>query len=107
VNLDGVWLGLCDRIPADCPEVRIQLAAGDVMLFYTDGLVERMNEAGSDMFGYRRLAETLEGFAKKETSHMVDGILKRLDLYSKVQDDDVTLLAIKYNGVTATLGAQS
>jgi sigma-B regulation protein RsbU (phosphoserine phosphatase) len=77
-------------------EIRVPLDAGDVLVFYTDGVTEAMNRA-SEPFGYGRLEGTLVA-----TSHLsADGIkkelLKQLDVFRHGQDfgDDVTLVVAK------------
>lgn len=41
-------------------ETKIQLSAGDKVVFYTDGIVEAMNEQ-EEMFGFDRLLEVVQG----------------------------------------------
>ena len=77
-------------------EIRVPLEAGDVLVFYTDGVTEAMNRA-REPFGYVRLEGTLAA-----TSHLpADGIkkelLKRLESFRQGEDfgDDVTLVVAK------------
>jgi sigma-B regulation protein RsbU (phosphoserine phosphatase) len=75
-------------------EARVQLNAGDLLFFYTDGCVEAENEAG-DMFG----AEQLEGLLVSATGTddllaRVEGVLKQ---YRGTREpfDDATMMVVK------------
>jgi serine phosphatase RsbU (regulator of sigma subunit) len=77
-------------------EARIELAPGDLLFFYTDGLVETENEAG-DMFGPERLQQILDA----EHTQSVDRILERVEtavtrFRGKAEPfDDATLMAMR------------
>jgi serine phosphatase RsbU (regulator of sigma subunit) len=55
-------------------EVRVALAPGDLLFFYTDGLVETQNAQG-DMFG----AERLEAILVEEHAHGIDAVFARIE----------------------------
>ena len=67
VGTPGTALGLLPGI--DVTEVGVDLAAGDVLLAYTDGVTEARN--GAEQFGEERLAEVLAGIE-------VDAIAERV-----------------------------
>jgi serine phosphatase RsbU (regulator of sigma subunit) len=77
-------------------ESRVALAAGDLLFFYTDGLVETENEAG-DMFG----AERLQALLAEEHSQSVDTVLHRVEhaittFRGRAEPfDDATLMALR------------
>jgi sigma-B regulation protein RsbU (phosphoserine phosphatase) len=77
-------------------EARVELAAGDLLFFYTDGLVETENESG-DMFG----AERLEALLAVEHTQTVDTVLQRVEqavtsFRGKAEPfDDATLMAMR------------
>jgi len=89
----GMPLGLMPGM--DYKEKEIVLDAGEVALFYTDGLVEAHNPKG-EMFGFPRLRALI-------AEHAVEGSLGEFlmeELYSFVgegweQEDDITLLTLK------------
>jgi serine phosphatase RsbU (regulator of sigma subunit) len=62
VGVPGTALGLLPSI--DVTEVVVDLAAGDVLLAYTDGVTEARN--GDEQFGEDRLAEVLAGVQLSE-----------------------------------------
>ena len=72
------------------------LAAGDDILFYSDGLVEAHDPAG-EMFGFPRLRALITQHAK-EGRALGDFLME--ELYSFVgegweQEDDITLLTLR------------
>ena len=77
-------------------EATIEVAAGDLLFFYTDGLVETEDERG-DMFG----AERLEALLEAEHTERVDTLLERVDLSVRgfrgraEPLDDATMMALR------------
>ena len=74
----------------------VQIASGDLLFFYTDGLVETENEH-SEMFG----AERLEALLKAEHDERIDTVLERVETSIRTfrgtadQFDDATLMALR------------
>ena len=77
-------------------ELEVQLAAGDLLFFYTDGFVEAENRAG-DMFGPERL-EALVGevstVSPDEVLEHVEAAVKRFRGDVEPADDE-TMMAVK------------
>lgn len=77
-------------------EARVELTPGDLLFFYTDGLVETENESGV-MFG----PERLEALLAAEHTHSVDTVLQRVEdavttFRGKAEPfDDATLMALR------------
>ena len=75
-------------------EARVQLEAGDLLFFYTDGCVESENEQG-EMFGAERLEKLLE------TSAGAEDLLARVEAAVKAfrgtaePFDDATMMVVK------------
>jgi serine phosphatase RsbU (regulator of sigma subunit)/predicted Fe-S protein YdhL (DUF1289 family) len=75
-------------------EARVQLAAGDLLFFYTDGCVEAENEAG-DMFGAEKLESLLVSAAgADDLLARVEGVLAD---YRGTREpfDDATMMVVK------------
>jgi serine phosphatase RsbU (regulator of sigma subunit) len=75
-------------------EDRVQLAAGDLLFFYTDGCVEAESEAG-EMFGAERLEALLKSSAGAEDLlARVEGAVK---VFSGTAEpfDDATMMVVK------------
>lgn len=97
IEMAGVWLGVIDEITPDLvPETEFELGRGDTMLLITDGVVERAGDGG--MFGFERVHQELLGHAELGPGQVIDAIAARLAGHGGAQDDDVTLLALKYVG---------
>jgi hypothetical protein len=97
VEIAGVWLGVVDRVTPDLiPETRLELARGDTMLLLTDGVVEYPGRDG--MFGFERVHAELVAHAELGPSQVIDAVTFQLAAHGPTQDDDVTMLALKYIG---------
>ncbi len=77
-------------------EARVELSSGDLLFFYTDGLVETENER-KDMFG----AERLQAILQRERAESIDIILHRVEDSVKTYRgsaepfDDATMMALR------------
>jgi serine phosphatase RsbU (regulator of sigma subunit) len=76
-------------------EKEIELGAGEMALFYSDGLVEA-HEPEGEMFGFPRLRELVAEHGEERS--LGDFLME--ELYSFVgegweQEDDITLLTLK------------
>ena len=77
------------------PEVRQVLQPGDRVLFYTDGVTERL-DPGDDMYDLPRLMASLERSAAQTPDEQVQSIVRDLDAFGgdREPDDDQTLLVM-------------
>ncbi|HEX4417801.1 MAG TPA: SpoIIE family protein phosphatase [Kofleriaceae bacterium] len=97
IEIAGVWLGVIDEVTSDLvPETDFELARGDTMLLLTDGAVEHSGPSG--MFGFDRVHAELAANADLGPAQVIEAITQKLAAHSATQDDDVTLLALKYVG---------
>jgi len=78
------------------PELQTKLSAGDGVFFYTDGLVESVDEAGRE-FGQQRL----ENLLLKERMNSTNKILSRVEEEIRMHhgaieaSDDITMLVLR------------
>ena len=78
-----------------CDEKTVTLSAGDVLVAFSDGVLEAGVERGEE-FGERRLIEALHAARASELEPMLDSILGEVLRFSPdVQSDDVTLVALR------------
>ena len=99
IELAGTWLGMLDTIPLETLSVtEVTLAPGDTMLLYTDGVVERM--AGDEIYGWDRLKQVLAAGAAPR--QLVRDVLADVERFGGEQEDDMTLLAVRYGPADAT-----
>jgi sigma-B regulation protein RsbU (phosphoserine phosphatase) len=72
---------------------------GDTLYLYTDGVTEAM-DPGMSLFGEQRLIEAADGYCESGLADMLAGIKREIDIFADgaEQADDITMLALKYNG---------
>jgi sigma-B regulation protein RsbU (phosphoserine phosphatase) len=94
----GLGLGLDkgERFEQILEEAEVPLAAGDMFLFFTDGLSEAMN-GRSELFGERRLRDLIEQNEGLSSDAMKERILAEVRSFagSAAQHDDMTLVILK------------
>ncbi len=76
----------------------LTLAAGDVLLLYTDGIVEAKRDGNDlDMFGEERLRDTLIGVAPGSAAEILGALTSAVSEFAGPGgcDDDVSLLVLK------------
>ena len=90
---DTFPLGILDD--ANYEETRLQLETGDKVIFYTDGIVEAMNDQ-EEMLGFDRLLEIVQ----KSKSTTADALLQEISASVKdfagnaPQHDDLTVIVV-------------
>jgi sigma-B regulation protein RsbU (phosphoserine phosphatase) len=77
-------------------ECTIQLAPGDSLLLYTDGLTEAFSPDG-DLFGETRLAEALSASQSVTSDGLIQSVEESLNefIQSTPLGDDLTMLVIR------------
>jgi sigma-B regulation protein RsbU (phosphoserine phosphatase) len=97
---DGMVVGLRidhgERFEAILQEATLTLSAGDLLVFFTDGISEAMN-AESDFFGEPRLADLIEQHAHLPFDELRERILREIDAFvgAAPQHDDMTMLLLR------------
>jgi serine phosphatase RsbU (regulator of sigma subunit) len=104
VETPGTWVGGRRDIRAGTVDTPLSLAPGDVMLLYTDGVIELRNAEG-EQFGVERLAAELERVHDTPVEAIQDHLLKVLGAWG-VADDDVTVMVARYTGADITPSGQ-
>ncbi|MBN2319776.1 MAG: SpoIIE family protein phosphatase, partial [Acidobacteria bacterium] len=74
----------------------IPLAAGDVLLLFTDGISETMNAAGRE-FGEKRLMAVLKNSADQDAKGIRQSIVRAVNRHrgKAAQHDDITLVTVR------------
>ena len=77
------------------PVTSVTLRAGDRVLFYTDGVTERLDAEGG-MYDLPRLRAVLSGIAGRPPTALIEHVVADLERFAAGHEpeDDVTLLAI-------------
>jgi serine phosphatase RsbU (regulator of sigma subunit) len=92
LDSQGVWLGLVDDIGPLLEDRTFELAPEDMLVLYTDGLVEARKD-NDDLLGLEPVTERLGQVGGTSAREAVDGLFHLLnDLQC---NDDVTVLALR------------
>lgn len=77
----------------------LELAPGDTLFLYTDGVTEATNEH-NELFGNDRLLDALTHGGGKGTKEMCRFVKRQIDAFTRKasQFDDITMLAMEYKG---------
>jgi sigma-B regulation protein RsbU (phosphoserine phosphatase) len=94
IHTTGIWMGIMPDISKKTIEREFNLDSGDIMLLYTDGLIEAPDE---DLVQYdmERLEKAFTGLSSKPVASIMDGILEDAFGFMERQLDDITLLVLR------------
>ena len=95
----GMVLGLFEH--ASFEEETVQLRPGDVIVSFSDGVSEAMNEAGEE-FSDERLLASIESHRTGSPQQLLDGLLSDVRTFcgTATPNDDVTMVVVRYDGVS-------
>jgi serine phosphatase RsbU (regulator of sigma subunit) len=94
VETRGMWIGPVDDIRPLLRDDTLQLASGDIVLLFTDGITEAM--VGGKRFGTDGLAAAFSELAATghDSGSILKGIMKNVE--GSAPQDDVTMMAVRY-----------
>jgi phosphoserine phosphatase RsbU/P len=77
----------------------VQLRQGDILLLYTDGIVEALNPRQDEQFGYERLLEVVRQSEGLPTNEIIQKIWQILNEFTQgsLPADDITLVVCRVN----------
>ncbi len=95
-NSDRFPLGIVKNTVYE--QLTFELHPGDVLVFYTDGIVDEMN-GHDEFYGFGRLSAAIDKHADLAPKEMVDGIVAGMSAYAGNSNfhDDITLVIVKVN----------
>ncbi|GAB4288200.1 MAG: hypothetical protein Kow0067_13760 [Coriobacteriia bacterium] len=89
----GVPLGLFDD--SVYPEASYELAPDDIVVFYSDGLLD--TRKGQDFFGEERIRAALDGLHTRSPQRVAEGLLASAERFAEGHHaDDIAVLAFSY-----------
>lgn len=96
LDADGLIVGIKQDVIF--AEKSLKLTPGDVMLFYTDGLIEAEN-ASQEFFGLERVKSILYQNCHQPAQGIIDSIFIALKQYCETTNfaDDITLMVFKWH----------
>jgi len=74
----------------------IQFHCGDILLLYTDGLLEARNKNGEE-FGDKRIHKFIKSYHGGSANNFLNGLRNELEQWTEVIEDDLTIMVIKNN----------
>jgi sigma-B regulation protein RsbU (phosphoserine phosphatase) len=96
LSAGGLALGCLESFPFE--ESQVELAPGDRLVVFSDGVSEAVNDADTE-FGEARLIEVVAANAGLSSAGLIEKILQGVGRHAgdRPQHDDMTLLVIKKN----------
>jgi serine phosphatase RsbU (regulator of sigma subunit) len=90
----GLLLGAIDN--AEYEQAEVNLNTGDLLLLYTDGVTEAMNEK-EELFGDDRLRDTMLKNSNSNAGTIQSVILETVKSFSGIhpQEDDITMIVVR------------
>ena len=97
VRLRGIVLGVLPEITLS--QSAVELAPGDMLLFYTDGVTEAMNDENEE-FGEERLIAVLRECGAEALVDLMRAVDQAVRTFvgDAAQSDDFTAVAARYTG---------
>jgi PAS domain S-box-containing protein len=95
IRTPGPWVGIRKHIRTITTDGSFDLRDGDVLVLFTDGVVEAMNEE-NEQFDVDRLCQALQEVHAESPDYIRDHIVQKVRRWMVQQDDDITLLVARY-----------
>lgn len=94
LDTEGLIIGVKPSVIFE--ERSIELARGDVVLFYTDGLIEASNHDG-ELLGISRISSMLREFRHLPAKEIIDSLYSTVSEYTGLNayQDDISLVILK------------
>ena len=94
LELGGLPLAVLPKI--DYPLRWVELAPGDALILYTDGVTDALNTDG-DLFGIERLEAAARRHSAQSARQLLDAILEAAQEFAagRSQSDDTTVLILR------------
>ena len=90
----GTWVAATRDISSVTVDSSLQLARGDVLLLYTDGVLEATNAEGQP-FGLDRLCQELTRRGPQRIEDIRDGLLSSVTDWMLEQNDDIAVVVAR------------
>ncbi|RMF29485.1 MAG: hypothetical protein D6759_13775 [Chloroflexi bacterium] len=95
VEAYGLPLGI--RPDVTYEQVQVALAPGDMLIFYTDGIVEALKPGTRQFFGFHRLEQLIVQQAPPSPHQLIEEIIQAIYRFSgdRAWNDDVTIVVLQ------------
>jgi sigma-B regulation protein RsbU (phosphoserine phosphatase) len=95
VETSGPWVAAVPDV--DVEDGRLELARGETMVLFTDGVVEART-ASDGIYGIDRLVESVVESPSPEAEVVRDAVFAQLASVAPTRDDDATVLVVRRLG---------
>ena len=100
IPIEGTWLGVVEDIGPLTVQTTHALARGDLLVLYTDGVIEALNER-REMFGLERVIEIVEAHATDDVKDICGRVIGAASAWTRdALDDDMTVMVLRQVGPT-------
>lgn len=93
----GAWLGAMPDIRHGTYDGEAHLDVGDVIVAYTDGIIEARDAEGG-IFGLERLCGEIASSGSQSIDELCERIWKKLHAFCPAPEDDVSLVVVRFDG---------
>ena len=97
VATPGTWVGAVPDIARNTSDSRLELGAGDLLVLYTDGLIQGMDKNG-EQFGLERLSAAVAEKRHESVDDICAHVIATARAFFVEQNDDLTLVVLRYTG---------
>lgn len=94
VETRGSWVGIRKHLADATVESQFELGRGDVLLMYTDGILEARDEQRSQ-FGPQRVRDVLAASADKPANDICRDVIAAVASWAPVADDDRSVVVVR------------
>ncbi|HXX70632.1 MAG TPA: SpoIIE family protein phosphatase [Polyangiaceae bacterium] len=95
IRTEGFWLAAAPDIGGLTTDSRARLESGDLIVLYTDGVVEAMSAHG-EVFGVERLCAVIESHRMRPVKEICAAVAHAAREWSPPQADDISVLVGRY-----------
>jgi phosphoserine phosphatase RsbU/P len=94
LRTSGMWLGALPGIDKMTVDSEFRIGTGDVLVLYSDGIIESLNTE-HEMYGVARIVAKLIEVADQPVAAICTAILDDVLTHTSVQDDDRTIVVLR------------
>ena len=93
IETPGPWIGAADQLDHVIVENQLVLESGDLLVLYTDGIVEAKGE--SERYGIERLCAAIAKHAHDPIAEIPSAVIASVTSWAPRQDDDMSIVVAR------------
>ncbi|MBT0664977.1 SpoIIE family protein phosphatase [Geobacter pelophilus] len=95
LDAEGLMLGV--KIDFHYEERQVSIREGDLLVLFTDGIIEACNPSG-ELFGLDRLKKLISDKSSEEPAMIIEALFRELSLFTLTSafQDDVSMVVVKF-----------